>query len=138
VALVPSDGLLRIGEVASAAGVSTRTVDFYTSLGLVEPAARSAGNYRLYEPVAAERIALIQRLEGHGIGLDDIAAALRGEAGSAPRRLEDLQRDLPVLQAAVQHAGDDAHGLLAAVTARAHALISTALDIAAGLPPAPL
>jgi MerR family copper efflux transcriptional regulator len=133
VALVPSDGLLRIGEVASAAGVSTRTVDFYTSLGLVEPAARSAGNYRLYEPVAAERIALIQRLEGHGIGLDDIAAALRGEAGSAPRRLEDLQRDLPVLQA-----GDDAHGLLAAVTARAHALISTALDIAAGLPPAPL
>ena len=40
--------LLRIGELANLAGVSTRTVDFYTGLGLIEPAERTAGNFRLY------------------------------------------------------------------------------------------
>jgi hypothetical protein len=45
------DGLIRIGELARAAGVSTRTVDYYTGLGLLEPAARTDAGYRLYHPL---------------------------------------------------------------------------------------
>ena len=49
--------LLRIGELANLAGVSTRTVDFYTGLGLIEPAERTAGNFRLYSADCIDRIA---------------------------------------------------------------------------------
>src|SRR5512141_1550418 len=69
-------GLLRIGELAELAGVSTRTVDFYTGLGLLVPAKRTGGNFRLYQRTDVARIGLIRRLEAQGIRLEDIARAL--------------------------------------------------------------
>jgi MerR family copper efflux transcriptional regulator len=42
---------------------------------------------------------------------------------------------LHALQAAARDGGEHTHGLLAAITTRAHALITTALDITAALPP---
>jgi MerR family copper efflux transcriptional regulator len=133
-----TEQLLRIGELATRAGVSTRTVDFYTSLGLVSPAERTSGNFRLYAPETVERIAIIRQLEAHGVSLHDIAEAMHGtQPGDViADLLVQLGKDLHNLQEAVQKAADpEAQGLLAAVTARAHSLITTALEIAAGLPP---
>jgi MerR family copper efflux transcriptional regulator len=131
-----SQVLLRIGEVANQAGVSPRTVDFYTSLGLITPAARSNGNYRLYHPHVVEQIATIRTLEAHGVPLQDIAAAMRQPAGEDVRaKLDQLDDALHALQAAARDGGEHTHGLLAAITTRAHALITTALDITAALPP---
>jgi DNA-binding transcriptional MerR regulator len=65
--------LLRIGDVARRAGVSRRTVDFYTRMGLLQPAKRSQGNYRLYPPESVDRIHLIRRLEEQGVPLADVA-----------------------------------------------------------------
>ncbi|MGC9665254.1 MerR family transcriptional regulator [Planosporangium sp. 12N6] len=132
-----ADQLLRIGELASRAGVSPRTVDFYTGLGLLTPARRTGGNYRLYSPDAVERITMIRQLEAHGVSLQDIAAAMRREpAGDAiAGLLTQLTRDLHDLQEVAHNAGPEVHGLLAAITARAHSLITTALEIAASMPP---
>lgn len=131
-----SETLLRIGQVAAQAGVSPRTVDFYTSLGLLTPAARSDANYRLYHPNAVEQIATIRTLEAHGVPLQDIAAAIRQPAGEDVRaKLDQLDDALHALQAAARDGGEHTHGLLAAITTRAHALITTALDITAALPP---
>ncbi|GIJ43239.1 hypothetical protein Val02_01250 [Virgisporangium aliadipatigenens] len=128
--------LLRIGEVATKAGVSPRTVDFYTSLGLIEPAGRTAGNFRLYSPATVDRIALIRQLEAQGVSLDEIAKAFGDKAApSLSTQLGKLNEDLAALQEAAATSSGDAHGLLAAITARAHNLITTALDIAATLPP---
>jgi DNA-binding transcriptional MerR regulator len=130
------DTLLRIGEIAARAGVSPRTVDFYTSLGLLTPAARTAGNYRLYQPDTVERITTIRTLEAHGVRLQDIATAVRQPIdGELRAKLDQLDDALHALQAVASRAGEHAHGLLAAITARAHALITTALEITAGLPP---
>ncbi|HEX6076645.1 MAG TPA: MerR family transcriptional regulator [Micromonosporaceae bacterium] len=130
------DTLLRIGEIAARAGVSPRTVDFYTSLGLLTPAARTAGNYRLYQPDTVERITTIRTLEAHGVRLQDIATAVRQPVdGELRAKLDQLDDALHALQAVASRAGEHAHGLLAAITARAHALITTALEITAGLPP---
>jgi DNA-binding transcriptional MerR regulator len=127
---------MRIGELAAAAGVSTRTVDYYTSLNLLIPAERTAGNFRLYDPAAVERIATIRQLESHGVPLDDIAQALNAphveDLTALLRRLDD---DLHTLQEAAETAGPDAYGLLTATAARAHNLISTALEIAMGITP---
>lgn len=127
--------LLRIGELASRAGVSTRTVDYYTNLGLLTPAERTPGSYRLYDPAAVDRIATIRQLEAHGVSLDEIATALRTKQADIPALLRQLDEDLHALQAAAQTTGTDAHGLLAALTARAHSLITTALEITTAMPP---
>jgi hypothetical protein len=49
--------------------------------------------------------------------------------------LAKLGEDLHSLQEAAQTSGPGVQGLLAAITARAHSLITTALEIAAGMPP---
>lgn len=128
--------LLRIGEVAARAGVSTRTVDFYTGLGLLTPAGRTGGNFRLYNAGAVERIAAIRRLEASGVGLDDIAQALRPGLveQDVALLLQQFRQDLDHLHTASRTAQPDAQGLLAAITARAHELIATALEIAATQP----
>jgi len=129
-------GLLKIGEVAARAGVSTRTVDFYTGLGLLTPAGRTGGNFRLYDEAAVARIAAIRRLESSGVSLDDIAQALRSTPveQDVATLLRQFRQDLDDLYSASRTAEPDAQGLLAAITARAHELIATALQIAADTP----
>ncbi|UVS78520.1 MerR family transcriptional regulator [Actinokineospora sp. UTMC 2448] len=121
--------LLRIGELAARADVTTRTVDHYTRIGLLVPAERSGGNYRLYRPADVDRIALIRKLEAHGVSLDDIAAALTAPGANLPAALDRVAHDLRALQAAADTVAPEAHGLLAAITARVHSLINLALHI---------
>ena len=75
------DEVLRIGELAARAGVSTRTVDFYTGLGLLTPVRRTGGNFRLYRPGDVQRIAAVRHLESQGIRLEDIVHVLAGPDG---------------------------------------------------------
>ena len=127
--------LLRIGELANLAGVSTRTVDFYTGLGLIEAAQRTAGNFRLYDASCVDRIAAIKVLEANGVSLADMAGALERGVGDQAGQLVQVQGDLETLREAVVHAGPAAHQLLLALTARLQSLIATAIDLTNNLPP---
>ena len=40
--------LLRVGELARVVGKTVRAMHLYEEMGLVKPASRSAGGYRLY------------------------------------------------------------------------------------------
>jgi DNA-binding transcriptional MerR regulator len=131
-----SDQLLRIGQVAGEAGVTTRTVDYYTSLGLLTPGRPYRRELPALSRSAVGLIAAVRGLEAHGISLDAIAAALRDPPADLGATLDQLDRDLRALHAAVA-AAPHPHGLLAAITARAQGLISTALDLAGILPPPP-
>lgn len=145
------EGLLRIGELAELAGVSTRTVDFYTGLGLLVPARRTGGNFRLYQRTDVPRIGLIRRLEGQGIRLEDIARALNPSSGdgsgsaddepsepgpagelaaasaSHPLSLEELEEQVRALRDVTARADPRALGVLATLTARAQSLLATAV-----------
>ncbi|ONI80670.1 MerR family transcriptional regulator [Saccharothrix sp. ALI-22-I] len=125
--------LLKIGELAARAGVSIRTVDYYTCLGLISPAQRTAGNYRLYEPGDVERIHLVQRLELQGVPLDEIATAFNTRQADVTPILDRIDEDLRALHAATESASPEAHGVLAAIATRVHSLVTLALDI----PPLP-
>lgn len=57
---------MRIGEAAQRAGVSTKAVRYYESLGLVS-AARLANGYREYDETHVRRIVEIRTLGGLGI-----------------------------------------------------------------------
>lgn len=51
--------LFRIGELAKAAGISERTIDYYTKLGLISPEKRTLKNYRLY---SSETLSTLERI----------------------------------------------------------------------------
>lgn len=126
--------LLRIGEFAARAEVSARTVDYYTGLGLLTPAERSGGNYRLYDPADVTRVHLIRRLEAQGLPLDEIAVALTAGPGDIGAVLSRIDDDLKVLHAAAETAPAEIHGLLAVISARIHSLIAVALQIPPDIP----
>ncbi len=85
-------GVLKIGELASAAGVSTDTVRYYERLGLLPGASRSRAGYRLYTNADVERLRFVKQAQAFGFSLDEIKELLPGrEAGlSECRRVRDL------------------------------------------------
>ncbi len=55
--------LIRIGELAEMAEVSTRTVKYYEEMGLILPAHRSSGGFRYYTWEDLEKIKIIRKLQ---------------------------------------------------------------------------
>ena len=72
----------RIGELARRCGLSPRTIDYYTQLGLLEPVGRTGGNYRLYGPDALDQIGKIRALQARRLSLAEIVQRLAPEHGS--------------------------------------------------------
>jgi len=66
---------MRIGEVAAAAGVSTRALRYYEEMHLL-PSQRSASGQRHYTEDAVGRVQLIQQLYAAGLGSKAIAELL--------------------------------------------------------------
>lgn len=126
--------LLRIGEFATRAEVSPRTVDYYTGLGLLTPADRTAGGYRLYDSADITRIHLIRQLEAQGLSLEEIATALTSGTGDIGQALSRLDDDLKLLHTVAETAPSQVHGLLALISARVHSLITVALQIPPDIP----
>ena len=90
-----STHLLRIGDLARQTGKTVRAIHLYEELGLLRPATRSSGGFRLYEPAAVERVRWIDSLHGMGFSLHEMGELLRSwwgaEAGSdAMERLRAL------------------------------------------------
>jgi DNA-binding transcriptional MerR regulator len=83
----PEPRLLRIQEVAADVGQTTRTIRYYEELGLLEPAARSDGAYRLYDASDLERLRFIKGLrDDAGFSLTQISQLLEDEAARERNR----------------------------------------------------
>jgi DNA-binding transcriptional MerR regulator len=55
--------LMQIGDLAKRAGLTLRTIRYYEERGLIEPAARSKGGFRLYEENELRKLHLIRSLQ---------------------------------------------------------------------------
>jgi MerR family transcriptional regulator, repressor of the yfmOP operon len=77
----PTEGaLLRIQDVAADTGLTTRTIRYYEEIGLLEPAARSDGAYRLFDASDLERLRFIRSLrDDAGFSLAQIGQLLEDE-----------------------------------------------------------
>jgi MerR family transcriptional regulator, repressor of the yfmOP operon len=76
----PVAPLLRIQEVAGDVGLTARTIRYYEELGLLKPAARSEGSYRLYDTDDLERLRFIKGLrDDAGFSLTEIGQLLEDE-----------------------------------------------------------
>ena len=79
--------LLKIQEVAAETGLTTRAIRYYEEMGLLEPAARSGGAYRLYDASDLERLRTIKELrDDAGFSLAQIGQLLEDEAARERNR----------------------------------------------------
>ena len=105
---VPAKELQKIGAVAARTGISVKTIRFYCDQGLLQPAGRSEGRYRLFDGSVDGDLALIRTLRGLDIPLPTITAVLkarrsgvctcnnlqatiRDKAGEIQQRIANLQ-----------------------------------------------
>jgi DNA-binding transcriptional MerR regulator len=79
--------LLRIQEVAADTGLTPRTIRYYEELGLLAPAGRSGGAYRLYDASDLARLRFIRGLrDDAGFSLAEIRQLLEDEEARARNR----------------------------------------------------
>jgi DNA-binding transcriptional MerR regulator len=63
---------MRIGELADRFGVTTKSIRFYESIGLLPGPARTPSGYRDYAEADAERLTFIKTAQRLGLSLDEI------------------------------------------------------------------
>src|SRR4051794_41952440 len=98
--------LLKIQEVSAEVGLTPRSIRYYEEVGLLEPAARSQGAYRLYDASDLERLRTIKELRDEaGFSLAQIGQLLEDEAARERNRERFRTTDDPTeRRAPVPHA----------------------------------
>ncbi len=69
-------GLLKIGDVAARSGLTVKTIRFYCDEGLIHPASRSDGGFRLFSSDVFEELTFIRTLRALEIPLPDVMKIL--------------------------------------------------------------
>lgn len=76
---------MRIGELATQAGLSTKTIRFYEQAGLLPAPPRTSGGYRDYPEQAATRLSFVREAQAAGLTLAEIRSVLAlRDSGQAP------------------------------------------------------
>ncbi len=79
--------LLRSGELALRAGLSTDTLRYYEQKGVLPPPPRSSNGYRCYPAKALKRVQLVRSALRIGFSIDELARVLRvRQSGGVPCR----------------------------------------------------
>ena len=68
--------LLQIGDVAERVSLSLRSVRYYEEVGLLPPAERSPGGFRLYDEAAVQRLLVIKQMKPLEFSLEEMRELL--------------------------------------------------------------
>jgi MerR family copper efflux transcriptional regulator len=109
---------LNIGQAAEASGVSAKAIRYYETAGLVAPAVRSEGGYRIYGEADVRILRFIRRARDLGFSIERI------------RRLLDLWHDKERLSAHVKRLALDHVGEIDAKIAALRAMRDTVQELA--------
>lgn len=101
---------MKIGELGQQAGVTTKTIRYYESIGLLDEPHRTASGYRDYDEAAIERLRFVRDAQATGLTLSEISSVLElkgsGERSCAhttallDRHLAELDVQIERLQTA--------------------------------------
>jgi MerR family transcriptional regulator, copper efflux regulator len=64
--------MMRIGELAKQAGISTKAIRYYEQIGILTPPARTSSGYRSYDPTALGRLRFIRAAQAVDLTLGEI------------------------------------------------------------------
>lgn len=73
---VKTRGLMQIGDVADRTGLSLRSVRHYEEVGLLPPAERSPGGFRLYDEAAVQRLLVVKQMKPLEFTLEEMRELL--------------------------------------------------------------
>ena len=100
---------MNIGQAAKASGVAAKNIRYYEGVGLIAPAGRSSGNYRVYSERDVHTLRFIRYARELGFSIDEVTTLLelwnnreRTSAevkALAKQHLERLERKLLELNA---------------------------------------
>ena len=108
-----AEDLVQIGVLAERVGLSLRTVRYYEEIGLLEPAARTTGGFRLYAPEQEDRLRLRKTMKPLGFTLDEMRSLLtmiddaaRARSGSRRaavllQRIDELRQEISLRRGAL-------------------------------------
>jgi DNA-binding transcriptional MerR regulator len=106
---VKEDEVMRIGELAERAGISTKAIRYYEQVGILAEPARTPSGYRDYDQAAVGRLAFVRAgqavglrlgelrriiaLRDHGeVPCEHVAALLRQRSADLDARISELQQ----------------------------------------------
>lgn len=118
---------MRIGELADRLKVTTKSIRFYESIGLMPDPTRTPSGYRDYAQADADRLTFIKTAQRLGLSLDEIIAfrdrgqqpcgyvaeLLDRQVADLDTRIREMRRlrdELKALQAKAALGGNDAGG----------------------------
>lgn len=67
---------MQIGELANTAGVTTKTIRYYESIGVLDEPERTESGYRSYGRAAVERLDFVKQAQASGLALAEIKSIL--------------------------------------------------------------
>ena len=85
--------LMRIGELATASGLTRDALRYYERQGLLPRSRRTAGGFREYDGGTVDRVRFIKQAQSHGLSLREIRDLVshQSDAGRARcRHVRDL------------------------------------------------
>ncbi|KYG91899.1 MerR family transcriptional regulator [Metasolibacillus sp. FSL H7-0170] len=93
--------MLKIGELAEMTGITKRTIDYYTNLGLLK-AHRSSSNYRYYNENSIAQLKFIELKKREGLSLEQIKALVQTEMADADianlcMHIQQLEKEVTLL-----------------------------------------
>src|ERR1700733_10501280 len=102
----PGQDLMQIGDLAREAGKTVRAIHLYEELGLLTPAARSKGRFRLYGAEALVRIRWIAKLQEMGFSLGDLQTIVRefAQVANLESALSTMKRMIDVYASKLEEA----------------------------------
>src|SRR5438552_3155678 len=71
--------LLTIGQLSCRTGLAVYTIRYWSDIGAVPVAGRSASGHRLYDFGSVARLELVRTLRELGLGLNEVRAVLQRE-----------------------------------------------------------
>src|SRR3954466_1696397 len=93
---------MTVGELASASGLTVRTLHHWDEIGLLRPAERSGAGHRRYSAADVERLYRIVALRRLALSLEEVNAALEAEGpdlrAAVAGHLTRVQRELARLR----------------------------------------
>lgn len=114
---------MNIGAVGRATGLPPKTIRYYESIGLVQPAERSAGNYRRYGESEVMTLRFVERARRLGFTLKEVgellalwrdrtraSADVRSLAQAQIRRLDLRLRELRSMRRTLEQLVERCHG----------------------------
>lgn len=114
---------MNIGQAAANSGVSAKMIRYYESIGLIEPPARTAAQYRVYAEDDVHTLRFVRRARDLGFSLEETrelialwrdrsraSADVKKLAMAHVRDLEEKAAELKAMADTLRHLAAHCHG----------------------------